>query len=733
MKSAVLEKREVEVGGASEIGEFTIAANAKAFRILIDGLYSDKPRAIVRELWSNAFDSHIEHGCADRPFECHLPTQWEPFFSVRDFGVSLSHEGVMKLYTRVFESTKEDTNKAVGKFGLGSKTFFAYTDSANVIARKDGRKRTYNAFIAENGKPMIVLFADEECDEEQGLEVSFSVKVQDIENFKRAARMTLPGFDVHPIMTGAEVVAESLQTNIEGTGWRLVRPNNLVRTAVARQGCVIYPIDRGAMADEALSYTQLELLNSPLFIDFPIGDVDITPSRETLSYDDATKKNIAKRLVEIENEIVGRVEVAISGAKTLWEARRELNSVLGEYSLPSTIRDFIKGNAKWRGETVERYIKVKSRPFAALAHIRSYELRRRKSEIRFDARSDISLTVDDGLVIVFQDVNKRVTYQNARLREFIDTLPYNSDRSVLWVKVDYTKTDYKRLLVDLGKPPANVIYKLEDMPEPYINRVAGPKIKIKRLDYSSWTEANHQPEDGGIYVDLKKNDIIRKVKRPIEQVKYEDGQPVTDPATGDWVYETVVKEVETHVGVYELKNFIELLVAQGVMKDGDQVLGITASYKNIPTKHAGWKNFFDLLDESVDTNIDLNLLASVKAYDPVKRTRAWNIAEEMLDAGLQVTDGPAKKLMAEIEFYRELVASDDVKKAEAAFKVLQAVRPQDAELPDAPEPCEAEISAFEDAYPMAMALVEASYGSISSAQLSMIVDYVILVDKRQQV
>ena len=42
--------REVSSYGVQATNTFSIRANGKAFKVLIDGLYSDKIRAVVREL-----------------------------------------------------------------------------------------------------------------------------------------------------------------------------------------------------------------------------------------------------------------------------------------------------------------------------------------------------------------------------------------------------------------------------------------------------------------------------------------------------------------------------------------------------------------------------------------------------------------------------------------------------------------------------------------------------------
>lgn len=100
----------VAVGLDGEKAYFTIAANGKAFRTLIDGLYSNKIRAVIRELCSNAADSHIDAGQI-KPFKVSIPTSLDPVFRVRDFGTALRHDQVMHLYTTIFQSTKRRTRR----------------------------------------------------------------------------------------------------------------------------------------------------------------------------------------------------------------------------------------------------------------------------------------------------------------------------------------------------------------------------------------------------------------------------------------------------------------------------------------------------------------------------------------------------------------------------------------------------------------------------------------------
>jgi hypothetical protein len=79
-----IEERNIEQSGNFAESQFTIKASRKAFKILSDSLYSDKIKAIIRELSCNAYDAHVDAKNLDTPFDIHLPSVLEPIFYIRD-------------------------------------------------------------------------------------------------------------------------------------------------------------------------------------------------------------------------------------------------------------------------------------------------------------------------------------------------------------------------------------------------------------------------------------------------------------------------------------------------------------------------------------------------------------------------------------------------------------------------------------------------------------------------
>lgn len=318
--------------GFEAVDGFKIEMNPKAFKVLSDTLYKNKIGSIVRELSCNAFDAHIMAGNADRPFEIHLPDAFEPYFSIRDFGTGISHEDIKRVYTSYFTSTKDQENESVGAFGLGSKTPFAYTDAFTVISIHNGIKTMYNAHM-NGGLPAIVAYGKPEpTDEPDGLEVNVSVESVDYKAFADAVQKQLKFFSVKPTILNGSVEWTSITEilNVPGFVYYSIdgassysyynRERNHMAVLFLKQGPVAYPVDfdilnqylnsNGMKKTEFYSYLEssANAYNKGVIIDMPIGTVEVTASREGISYSDVTIRNILSKFDSIARQIFKDVE-----------------------------------------------------------------------------------------------------------------------------------------------------------------------------------------------------------------------------------------------------------------------------------------------------------------------------------------------------------------------------------------------------------------------------------------
>jgi len=313
--------QEIQTNIQNKSKEFTIKTTAKAFRILSSGLYSDKIKAIIRELSCNAVDAHIS-AKNNEPFFVHLPSNLEPWFAVRDYGIGLSENDVMNLYSTYFESTKTESNDQIGALGLGSKSPFSYTDSFNVTSIWGGISKSYTAFIDKSGTPSIVKVHEEESNEHNGIEVKFAVDKNDMDDFARKAAIVFRIFKNKPKVVGNARYNDYEQTLTEvlvGDGWHFYKTDFYSPDrAVALQGNIEYPIDKNLLGK--LDKNQEFIADGKFYIDFNIGELDIAASREGLGYDESTIENIKNALSRVYIEFITKLEEKIGKVPTMWQA-----------------------------------------------------------------------------------------------------------------------------------------------------------------------------------------------------------------------------------------------------------------------------------------------------------------------------------------------------------------------------------------------------------------------------
>ena len=381
----------VETNNVTEGNTFRIKSSAKTFAILSSGLYSDKIQAVVRELTCNGYDSqternnNIEQGQetkhtapVDKNMRVHFPTQFDPFFSVRDFGTGLTPEDVEGIYTVYFESTKQDSNDYTGALGLGSKSPFSYAQSFNVIATKNGHRVIYTMFINSQGIPQPAkldegpvesfYMADEEIDPEEfydGVEVKVPVEPNDASSFWSAAEYVFQFFAVQPDMINGkgEIIyyknISDMQEFIPGVHMNIrgYRSNQY-----AIQGNVSYPISlsqddfKRAIKDidnfenvdadaHVFTHTEIDelyefyntvLRSYNLYIKFEIGELDVAASREELSYDASTIMAILIQYKRIKDEVESKFRLHMDTFGTNWDKARELIRIAGQSTFLAT-------------------------------------------------------------------------------------------------------------------------------------------------------------------------------------------------------------------------------------------------------------------------------------------------------------------------------------------------------------------------------------------------------------
>lgn len=288
---------------------FTIQNSPLAFEILSSRLYSDPITAIIRELLSNAYDSHCLVGKENVPIKVQLPDYLNPNFTIRDYGIGLEKDEVLLLYTSFFSSTKSATNDFTGCFGLGSKTPFSYATGFMVNSYKNGYKHKF-MMVKKDKLPHVIYAEKDFVNEPNGLEIIIPINENDFGLFKEkffnylkyipeikttVDKITAhtPAYSFYPF----EGIDDFIQLNFYEGGSRPYLDHwSKFHTLELKQGTNVYAIESLAnklITEQKKNYDILASLSGPyrIVLEVPIGTFKVTPNREMI---DSTPKTLAK-------------------------------------------------------------------------------------------------------------------------------------------------------------------------------------------------------------------------------------------------------------------------------------------------------------------------------------------------------------------------------------------------------------------------------------------------------
>ena len=555
---------------------FTIAATGKAFKILSDGLYSDKVGAVIRELSCNAYDSHVAIGKPDMPFEIHLPSINEPWFSVTDFGTGISDADVYDIYTRYFSSTKTNSNDFVGQLGLGSKSPFSLVREFKVYSRYKGTQRTYRMYFDDTDTPRVECVSELNCAAHglphSGVKVELDLQYSNSRRlFSDSAKNILKWFSTIPTITGEIVHITSLVNGMHSDGWK-IRENlssRVTYTPTALMGNVAYPIEFYNIHDATDIHR--DLLELPIIIKFDIGDIEVSASRESIGYDKRTVENIIKRLDTVADSFNNFCANEIGKCKTEWDARSMYHVITTTRygSNSSSVSRLLKTkNVEWNGVKIESsYKSVK------LADV--YEETTGNYRVHIGHTGKTLLTrlspanftsflqkCDTDNLVVFNDVPKAGL---TRIRAWLKT--NTSDKKVTVYSAPEI-VDWDELTDLLGNPTVVLASTMPELPKK-------ETVKTKMMLFTqsngygpkAWVDAEIDLDEGGFYID------------------------------------TIRKEAVSGMRTVDLSDILHYGKAAGYLKQNVKVYSPKGTFRNKFANLDNWINIVDFLVEKVNTAV----------------------------------------------------------------------------------------------------------------------------------
>lgn len=347
---------------------FGIEDEAIVIDILRSKLYSNPIKVLIQEYMSNARDAHREVNKDEVPIEVVFPTLISPQFEVRDFGPGLTPERIAKVFVKYGSSTKRNSNRETGGFGIGAKSAWSYTDTFQVISitPEDGCniKRSYCCIIDETRKGKLVKFGEtEKTDEAVGTRVIVPVKKENITTFNSFIKQACVFWDVKPNCINDTPVS-SVEIFQSGDKWAYFNSSTLPLEFRYNRAFVIYdgipyPLKIDAIKEHFDAQT-IQILSASCFgLMFDVGEIIISANREELQYTESTKKTLIERISSMITECANKFEQSISKETTFIGAIRALQKVIHENSV---IGSLINGAIKWNGIPIRSLVSIDSEP-----------------------------------------------------------------------------------------------------------------------------------------------------------------------------------------------------------------------------------------------------------------------------------------------------------------------------------------------------------------------------------
>jgi len=419
-------------------------------------MYSDPWLALVREYSANALDSHREAGNT-APILITSPSHFEPNFVVQDFGVGLSKEGMLNVYSGYGTSTKRGCDPSapkcndgscdecqralgqIGAFGIGSKSAFAVAPQFIVSAVKDGMMTVALFKLNDDAAPTVDIMAHAPADLPDGVRVE--VGVSDVTAVQNAIAQLFQTWPQGTVMVdGVEV--ESLWNNMEklADDVHLSFPEKTYGTISGHwkvvMGGVAYSLPQAVIA--SLPYREQQVVQNVgmskanVYLTVPIGAVDITPSREELMVSEKTTATVQEMISKFHAKIGGWVTEQISDSKS------QIEAIISYHYLRDKLgRSNVGTGVTWNGKPIP------SRPVDV--HFTWFRLAQRGYYGNKSARRerDLSLHPDAGLrriLFVTGVPDRRERTVQLAAREFLDQQDVHSEdriARVVAVNVQY--------------------------------------------------------------------------------------------------------------------------------------------------------------------------------------------------------------------------------------------------------------------------------------------------------
>lgn len=320
------QKSDIEVIG--DITEFKSSIDPKNLEfittLLSSNLYSAPERSFIREIVSNAWDSQVEANTTDIPIIIKIKEgvetiktsfgstyeKWSGMgdITIRDFGTGLSPERFNEVYRNIGSSTKRESNDYHGAFGIGHLSGFSCSNTMYITSYYEGNCYEYIG-IKDANTIVYTLVSTTPTTEKSGLEVT--LKNVPLPKYRKALKYIsfFPNVYLDDNNCGPDIDINKILIKKHEDYW--VASASMEDKLLL--GNVLYPLN-----DTELNFSScglngmetkelLEFINNleytGLVFKFDIGELSVTPNRESIIYTKECNNKIINKIIKVKKQV----------------------------------------------------------------------------------------------------------------------------------------------------------------------------------------------------------------------------------------------------------------------------------------------------------------------------------------------------------------------------------------------------------------------------------------------
>lgn len=312
------EERESNVFGYSQQSNITISESSMDYiiELLSSNLYTEPINSFLRENISNAWDANVENNKTDEPILVDINEEYQ-YVQISDNGIGISPQRFQDIYLKLGSSTKRDNNQQIGSFGLGRLSSLACSNNVFVdTIYYDDNTQKYIRDVYNMYKPNVGINIEniihEEFDDIQNTGTKVRVYLNylygDASSMINSIQSTFPILYINnhiKVTTTNDYLKRDLDIKIPYTEYQHFyimdmndmhnQHNNIMIGNLLYKDINIpsFTIDELLKPNEN-NYYNTCIHSLKVIPKLNIGDIDFTPSRDNVKYNQKTIDNIQK-------------------------------------------------------------------------------------------------------------------------------------------------------------------------------------------------------------------------------------------------------------------------------------------------------------------------------------------------------------------------------------------------------------------------------------------------------